>query len=116
MLLEHKISADIKFSLEKLQQFIDQERTFGPCFCSCKSKGLVVYLEQLEVKLDQFIDYKDLKLYIFNQVLSELGILIPRNIPARNCIVLNDFEKPSGGHSLRGIHKHSERVIGVQID
>ena len=58
LLLEHKISADITFSLEK-----HQEKTFGPCFCSCKSKGLVVYLEQLEVKLDQFIDYKYLKFY-----------------------------------------------------
>ena len=26
-------------------------------------------------------------------MLSELGILIPRNIAARNCIVLDDFEQ-----------------------
>lgn len=34
LLSERGISANLKFNLEKLQQFINQEKAFGPCFCS----------------------------------------------------------------------------------
>ena len=84
LLLERGIPPSVEFNLERLQQFIDQEGTFG--------KGLIVYLQQLEKQLDLITDDKDLKLYIF-QILSELGSLVFPNTSACYSIIPGDLKK-----------------------
>ena len=99
MLLEHKISADIKFSLETLQQFIDQEGTFG--------KGLIVYLEQLEKQLDLITDDKNLKSYIF-QILSEIGSLVFPNTSACYSIIPGDLKRIEWDEQLQDFNNKIE--------
>lgn len=84
LLLERGISADLEFNLEKLQQLINQERTFG--------KGLIAYLKAFEKQLDDITDDKDFKLYIF-QILSELGSLVFPNTTSCYSIIPNDLKK-----------------------
>ena len=84
MLSERGISASLEFNLEKLQQSINQEGTFG--------KGLIAYLKAFEKQLDEMTDDKDLKLYIF-QILSELGSLIFPNTSACYSIIPSDLKK-----------------------
>ena len=105
MLLEHKISADIKFSLEKLEQFIDQEGTFA--------KGLIAYLKELEKQLDEITDDKDLKLYIF-QILSELGSLVVRNTSACYSIIPGDLKRLEWDQQLQDFN--SKRSKGNKIE
>lgn len=78
LLLDKGISADLEFNLKKLQQFINQEKSFG--------KGLIVYLKEFEKQLDQITDARNFKLYIF-QIVSELGSLVFPNTSACYSII-----------------------------
>lgn len=84
LLSESGISASVEFNLEKLQQFINKEKTFG--------KRLVAYLKDFEKQLDEITDDKDLKLYIF-QILSELGSLVFPNTTSCYSIIPGDLKK-----------------------
>ena len=78
------IKSKIRFEPEIFQKYVDEKKTFG--------KGLVAYLEHLEKQLDQMIDDKDLKLYIF-QILSELGSLVFPSTSACYSIIPNDLKQ-----------------------
>lgn len=99
LLLERGISPSVEFNLEKLQQFIDQEGTFG--------KGLIVYLQQLEKQLDLITDDKDLKLYIF-QILSELGSLVFPNTSACYSIIPGDLKRVKWDEKLQDFNNKIE--------
>lgn len=83
VLEQHSIKADVQFKPERLQEFINQNKTFG--------KGLMAYLKSLEEQLDSALtNYQHLKLPIL-QILAELGGLVFPNTSA--CYSLLGSEK-----------------------
>lgn len=100
MLSERGISTSVEFKLEKLQQFINQEKTFG--------KGLVAYLKDFEKQLDQITDDKDLKLYIF-QILSELGSLVFPNTASCYSIIPSDLKNIKWEETLQKFNDQIEK-------